>query len=115
MLDHAFNFIVQAANFFADEEEREIGLKHFLESLLPGRTEWQRSTSGKSAKPSAVWLQGVFAYVVLELKNEPGLSGDPFLQSLITYAKLTTQDEVLFRTLPNKLPPLTHIIVRYIP
>jgi len=115
MLDHAFELIVQATDFFPDEDKREIALKRTLKGLLPGQSEWQRWTSGKTAKPGAVWLEGLFAYVVVELKNEPGLAGDPILQSLITYAKLTAQEEVLFRTPPNNISPLTHIVVRPIP
>ena len=115
MLDRAFNLIIQATDFFTDEDKREGALKLTLENLLPGRSEWQRSTSGKTAKPDAIWLEECFAYVLLELKNEPGLSGDPFLQCLIAYAKLTAQPEVFFQTLPNNFPPLIHIAVCPVP
>jgi len=113
MLDLAFEFIVQATDFFPDEDQREGALKPILKTLLPGRSVWTRSTSGKTAKPNAVWLEDFFAYVVVELKNEPGLLGDPFLQGLL--AKLITQPEVLSRTPPNNSPPLIYIVVRPIP
>jgi len=96
MLDHAFDLIVQATDFFADEDGRECALRSTLESLLPGQSEWQGSSWGKTTKPGGVWLEEPFAYVIVELKDEPGLSGDPFLQGLVAYAKLTTQEEVLF-------------------
>ena len=95
-LDHAFDLITSSADFFADEDQREERLKVTLGGLLPGKCVWQRKTPSQTAKPDGVWLQGSFAYVIVELKNESGLGGDPFLQSLVAYGKLTAQKEVFF-------------------
>jgi len=44
--------------------------------------------------PGGVLFEGTFAYLVFELKNEPGLGGDPFLQSLAVYNKIIKRKEV---------------------
>jgi len=95
-LDHAFDLITSSANFFADEDQREERLKVTLGGLLPGKCVWREKTSSQTAKPAGVWLQGPFTYILAELKNEPGLGGDPFLRSLVAYGKFTAEDEVLF-------------------
>ena len=112
MLDYAFRLITISTDFFADEDQREASLKEIMRGLLPGHNEWQRPTPGKTAKPDGLWLQGPFAYIIVELKNEPGLGGDPFLQSLVSYGKFTAQKEVLFVPPPNNFPPLIHVVVR---
>jgi len=111
MLDRAYELIVQATDFFADECTRESALRLTLKKLLPGWSKRQGLTSDKTDKPHAVELEDFSAYVIVELKNEPGLSGDPSLQGLITYAKLITQPKVLFWIPPNNFPPLTHLVV----
>ena len=112
MLDHAFALIVCAAGFFQDEVVREAGLRPLLRELLVGTNEWQRETMDRSAKPDGVWLQGHFAYLIVELKNESGLGGDPSLQGLVSYGKIVTQDEVLFGIVPHLTTslPLSYII-----
>ena len=110
--DRAFDLIVSAADFFHDEVARERSLKPLLRGLLEGRSEWQRPTTGKSAIPDGVWLQGHFAYLIVELKNESGLGGDPSLQGMISYGKIVTQEEVLFSIVPHLTTslPLSYII-----
>jgi len=95
-LDRAFDLITSSTDFFGDEDKREAVLKLILGGLLPGTNKWQRPTPGKTAQPDAIWLEEPFAYLIVELKNEPGLAGDPFLQTLVSYGKLLVQDEVLF-------------------
>ena len=103
-LDHAFNLITSSTDFFADEDLREESLKVSLGELLQGHKVWRRTTPGKTAQPYGVWLQGSFAYIVVELKNESGLGGDPFLQSLVSYGKLAAKEEVLFWAPTEQLP-----------
>ena len=79
MVDRAYNLVTSAAGCFADEALSESNLKGILPELLVGRSEWQKPTSDKRAKPGGVWPEGHFAYLIVELKNEPGLKGDPFL------------------------------------
>ena len=110
-LDRAFDLIVCAAGFFLDEDDREAGLRHLFKGLLVGwnewkrniwqRNEWQMSTTGTSAKPDGVWLQGHFAYLIVTLKNESGLGGDPCLQGMVSYSKIVAQEEVLFGIVPH--------------
>ena len=93
-LEHAFALVDISAKFFVDESTREEALKHTLESLLPGGPKWQESTANKSAKPDGSWFEDIFVYLITEIKNEPGLGGDPFLQGVITYGKITAQKAV---------------------
>ena len=93
--EHAFNLIEQSANFFADESKREVAIWPVLGSLLVGKSEWQASIGGGSAKPDRIWLEGPFAYLIVEVKNEPGLEGDLFLQDLVVYGKILAQDKVV--------------------
>ena len=101
MLDRVFDLIVISAGFFVDEKTREVGLKTILKNLLVGRNEWQQSITEEgskksSTKPDGVWLEGPFVYLIFELKNEPGLGGDPFLQGLGVYGKITALEKVPF-------------------
>ena len=100
-LDRAFDLIVCAAGFFHDEDDREAGLRPLLQGLLVGKNEWQRSTTGTSGRPDGVWLQDRFTYLTVTLKNESGLGGDPYLQGMVSYGKIVTQEEVLFGIVPH--------------
>ena len=101
MLDSVFDLIVTSAGFFPDEKAREIGLKTVLKNLLVGRDEWQQSIAEEGSKSDGVWLEGPFVYLIFELKNEPGLGGDPFLQGLGVYGKITAHDKVPFWVVPQ--------------
>jgi len=93
--DHAFYFIEKAANFFGEEDEREVALWSILGVLLAGERQWRAPVGDGSAKPYGVWLEGPFAYLIVEMKNDSGLGGDPFLQGLFTYSKIIAQEKVL--------------------
>jgi hypothetical protein len=93
-LDNTFEFVVAASDSFNNESQRAAVLNVPLENLLPGDCRWQKPIAGGSAKPHGVWLSGPFAYLILELKNEPGLDGDPFLQGLVVYSKVVAQEAV---------------------
>ena len=92
--DHTFNLIEHAADFFDDEGGREKALRPILEKLLVGQSQWQTPISGGSPKPDGVWLEEFFIYLIVEIKNEPGLGGDPFLQGLVAYSKIIAQEKV---------------------
>jgi len=66
-------------------------LKSDLRALLPGDVKWQWSTVDKTAKPDGSWFHDIFTYLIVELKSEQGLNGDPFLQGLLTYGKILAQ------------------------
>ena len=104
MLDRAFNLITSSADFFGGEDNREASLKVILGGFLPGTNTWKRPTPGKTAQPGGIWLEGPFAYLIVGFKNEPGIGGDPFLQALVTYGKLTAQEEVFFSPHPTTSP-----------
>ncbi|KAF9644456.1 hypothetical protein BDM02DRAFT_947327 [Thelephora ganbajun] len=92
-LNSAFELVATATDFFDDESKREAALKPILRGLFAGQNEWQKPTTDGAAKPDGVWLEGSFAYLIVELRNEPGLEGDPFLQGLAVYSKIVTQPE----------------------
>jgi hypothetical protein len=99
-VSRAFAFIASAAGFFDDEDERRAELQPMLEDLLKGWGQWQVSIVDGSAKPDGVWLEGIFAYLIVEITGEPGLGGDPFLRSLVVYSKVIAQQKVLSSPCP---------------
>jgi hypothetical protein len=91
---YAFDLIVNAAGFFDEEDKRKAVLRPILEGLLMGWGRWQVPIAGGSAKADGVWLEDLFTYLIVEMKNEPGLGGDPFLQGLVVYSKVLAQEKV---------------------
>ena len=115
-LNRAFSLIAGATGFFVDESKREASLKPVLQELLMGQNEWQEQTTDRTAESCGVWLEDHFGYLIITLKNEPGLGGDPFLQGLFVYSKITTQEEVRYFPFFNNLPCTeSHYKVRPIP
>jgi hypothetical protein len=94
LITPAFDFVTTGADFFDDEERRAKDLQKLLKDLLGHHLQWQKSIADGKAKPDGVWFEGLFAYLIFEMKNEPGLGGDPFLQSLAVYSKIVQQNEV---------------------
>ncbi|KAF9787419.1 hypothetical protein BJ322DRAFT_1055076 [Thelephora terrestris] len=86
-LADAIKFVETAAKFFDAENIRESRIHPILESLLGSKGNWQQPTNSRSAKPDVVWSEEGFACLIAEIKNEQGLGGDPFLQSLVVYRK----------------------------
>ena len=93
-LDSAFLLVTTSTGFYAEEKMREEALKPILETLLPGDIKWQNPTVGGTPIADGAWFEGMFVYMILELKNEQGLRGDPFLQGLVTYGEVITQEKV---------------------
>ncbi|KAF9787382.1 hypothetical protein BJ322DRAFT_1107440 [Thelephora terrestris] len=87
ILAHAITFVQTAAKFFDGEITRESQLHPMMETLLGSKGNWQQPTNSQSAKPDVVWSEEGFACLIAEIKNEQGLGGDPFLQSLVVYKK----------------------------
>ena len=90
----AFDFVTTGAAFFDDEEKRGEVLQRLLKSLLGRDAQWQTSIADGKANPYGVWFEGLFAYLIFEMKNEPGLGGDPFLQALAVCSKIVPQEQV---------------------
>lgn len=90
-ISHAFDLVANAAEFYSEEDVREHALRTTIKNLLR-ESQWQVLMTVGSGKPDSVWLEGFFAYLIFQLKNEPGLGGDPFLQSLAVYSKIINQD-----------------------
>ena len=110
-LERAFELVAGSVEPFDDESDRELALRSTLETLLPGQSDWQQKTVGDSALPYAAWLEGPFTYLILGLKNEQGLAGDPFLQGLVAYGKVIAQPTVCSLSfLHPTCPPLNQIM-----
>jgi len=92
--DHTFDLIEHAANFFDDDGGREAALRPILGKLLVGKSQWQVPIANRSIKSDGVWFEEFFAYLIVEVKNEAGLGGDPFLQGLVVYSKIIAQEKV---------------------
>ena len=55
-------------------------------------------------KSYGVWLEEFFAYLIVEMKNEPaGLGGDQFLQGLIVYNRILPRVEDTIFLIPTKV------------
>lgn len=102
MLDRVFSLITSSTDFFGDEDKRERELREALGNLPLGQGKWQNPTPGKTAEPDTIWLEGPFVYLIIELKNEPRLAGDPFLQTLVSWQARYGRQGILW-TLPNNL------------
>jgi len=93
-IPYAFQLVSRSAEFFDEEDWREENLRDILKELLPGQSKWQEPMAGGAIMPGGVWFERCAVYMILQLKNEPGLGGDPFLQSLAVYGKIIQQKEV---------------------
>lgn len=94
MILPAFNLITTATDFFDDEAMREEVLRGSLTELLSADSDRRVTIGGRGVEPDGVWFKDRFACLILVLKNEPGLEGDPFLQSLAAYGNVIAQQEV---------------------
>ena len=93
-MTYALEFVSYSARFFDKEDQREEILRYTLKSLLSGKSEWQEPMVGGVIVPGGVWFERCAMYMIFQLKNEPGIGGDPFLQSLAVYSKIIQQKEV---------------------
>lgn len=66
-----------------------------------GKTQQQVPITSGSAELYVVWLEGFFAYLVVEVKNEWGLGGDPSLQGSTVCRKVPVQEKVRGPLLPH--------------
>ncbi|KAJ7786021.1 hypothetical protein B0H16DRAFT_1708240 [Mycena metata] len=90
-LSHSFlvdveKFMRLATQFYATEDARIAAYTPFLNTLL-GEGQWE--SKANRAKPDARWK----ARVIAEMKNEPGLSGDPRLQAEVSYRYVISSAE----------------------
>ncbi|KAG7089312.1 hypothetical protein E1B28_011007 [Marasmius oreades] len=67
------------AEIYSEEEERENALRDHLDQIF-GPADWGTSVNGGAATPAAVWGLAM----VLEIKNEKGVGGNPQLQAFFS-------------------------------
>ena len=93
-IQYTYDLVCRSAGFFDEKDVKVLISQHTLGQLIPGNSRWERSTADGSAKSDGVWFEGPFAYLIFQLTNEPGLGGDPFLQTLAAYGEIIQQKEV---------------------
>jgi hypothetical protein len=91
-IPRAYDLVSESAGFFDEEGVKESILQGTVESLLSGKCMWHRTMADEAAEQGRVWLEGAFAYLILRLKGELGLGGDPFLEGLTIYGKIIKQE-----------------------
>ncbi|KAF9782056.1 hypothetical protein BJ322DRAFT_1212559 [Thelephora terrestris] len=84
----AFKLVTAATGFFDNEAERGKEIEQILPAFFGQNVKWGTPIADGKAKPDGVLFEGPYACLIFELKNEPGLGGDPFLQSLVVYEKV---------------------------
>ena len=82
------------------EDKREAELRYTLGELLRGQGLRQVSIAGGSTQPDGVLLEDIFAYPIVEITNDPGHGGDPFLRGLVAYSKVVARQEVQSSSCP---------------
>jgi len=98
-----------ALSSFNEEGEGNVNLRSILEGFRVARVRWQPSRSRIAQSNQIRFGLGItFASLIAQIKNGPGLEGDPFLQGLVC-SKIMDQERVLsplcsFRL--GKLPPM---------
>lgn len=72
---------------FSNEGERNLSLRSIrpVEGFRVGKIRWQQSIANCAAEPDRVWLKPrtAFAYLIIQMRNGPGLEGDQFLQGSV--------------------------------
>ena len=102
----AHDYITRATAVYRDEESRQGAIKPNIEEVLGSVDEWgaQLGWAG-DIKPGACWFYGTFTGIVLELKNVPGISGDPIFQCIADLSRIIPSAKVL-AYIHFKVPPL---------
>ncbi|KAJ2912741.1 hypothetical protein MD484_g7677, partial [Candolleomyces efflorescens] len=93
----AHEYIGKAINFYTAEEDRENAIRTAIEGVLSAKdneptsleSQWgERLAWADGIKPSKCWFANGFLSEVLELKNVPGVSGDPILHCIVDLSKI---------------------------
>lgn len=70
--------------FSNEDGERDLSSRSVrpVEGFRVGKIRWQQSIANCAAEPDRVWLKPrtAFAYLIIQIRNGPGLEGDQFLQ-----------------------------------
>ncbi|KAF4622459.1 hypothetical protein D9613_009476 [Agrocybe pediades] len=92
----ASEYIARATQFYASEDERERGIKSAVDSALRSKGTWGQTLDwADNIRPDGLWKSksGNFFVDFLELKNVPGLQGDPKLQCAGDLLKVVRSDK----------------------
>ena len=86
--DLIFRLIENATDFFDDENGRKVVLRPILRGLLEGYGDRRMTNT------YGTWLEETFGRPIIEINDEPGLGGDPFLRGLVAYSEAIAQETV---------------------
>ncbi|KAF6743657.1 hypothetical protein DFP72DRAFT_1020092 [Ephemerocybe angulata] len=81
----AREYIALATESYPNEKDRQFAIKLPIEGMLGPATGWNKKLRfADDIEPDACWLtaSGEFSCTILELKNTPGLEGDPIFQCI---------------------------------
>ena len=95
-VSRAATYITQAIAFYGNEELRQAAICGTIDSALGSEGQWEGKLGWASdIKPDRCWFAGIFLSMVLELKNTPGIAGDPVLQCIADLSKIVPNSKVL--------------------
>ena len=91
----AIQYLQARLPYYTGELDRETAINGLVDAAIGMKGVWglKISWAGNIA-PNAIWWSDEFPILILELKNSMGLGGDAFLQAVIVYSKLVTQEKV---------------------
>ena len=94
-VERAANYLRCAVAFYEDEAHRQNAIKVLVDELIGEKGEWGYNLSwADNIKPVGSWWYDGFLFLVLELKNTLGLSGDALLQAVFDFSKIVSRDKV---------------------
>ena len=103
-VSRAATYITQAIAFYDDEKLRQAAICRTIDSALGSEGQWEQKLGWASdIKPDRCWFAGVFLSMVLELKNTPGIAGDPVLQCIADLSKIVPNSKVLSHSHQSKI------------
>jgi len=93
-LQHTAKFISISLSYFLDETERGRALEGALASLIRHHDiRWHFTTDRMASEIDGCWMIQEIAGIIYQLKNEIGLSGDPWLKAILAFQKLIAQSK----------------------
>ena len=92
----AGKYIDFATTFYVDEKVRQAEIRKIMDTALGLPGQWGEALKwADGIKPDGYWFMRDFLSIVLELKNSPGIYGDPLLQCIVDFGKIIASSKVL--------------------
>lgn len=99
-VERAAKYLQCAVAFYEDEKFREKAIKDIVDDAIGEKGNWDVALTWANGIRSvgAWWYISIikFLFLVLEIKNSLGLTGDAILQAALDYAKVVSQEKVRY-------------------